>query len=131
MGNGLESNEVDFKVDVGPDRDPMEISNHLCDAGVHVGFGNSTNSLQRGLSHNACKGVLYSLQLFDVSVVYTIENRGAVVNTASDYCVGYRYGSVPVKMFANAPKLAHVVVVTLDDRVDERDKVEIGVKSYT
>ena len=44
---------------------------------------------------------------------------------ASDYCVGNRYGSVLVKMFANAPKLAHVVVATLDDRVDVRDKVEI------
>ena len=54
--------------------------------------------------------------------MYTIEKEVAVVNTASDYCVGHRYGSVPVKMFAI---LAHVVVATLDDRVDVRDKVEI------
>ena len=38
MGNGLESNEVDFKVDEGPDREPMEINKHLRDAGVHVGY---------------------------------------------------------------------------------------------
>ena len=65
----------------------------------------------------------------DISVVYTIEKGVAVVNTASDYCVGHRYGDVPVKMFANAPKLAHVVVATLNDRVNVRDKVEI--KNYT
>ena len=117
VGDCLESNEADFKVDAGPDREPMEILNHLCDAGVHVGFGYRIDSIQRGLSHNACKRVLYSLQLFDVSVVYTIENP--------DYCVGHRYGGVPIKMFANAPKLAHVVVATLGDRVDGRDKVEI------
>ena len=55
----------------------MNISNHLRDAGVHVGFGNRMNSIQRGLSHNGCKRVLYSLQLFDVSVVNTIEKRVA------------------------------------------------------
>ena len=36
----------------------------------------------------------------NISVVYTIEKEVAVVNTASDYCVGHRYGGVPVKMFA-------------------------------
>ena len=65
--------------------------------------------------------ILYSLQLFDVRVLYTIDKGVAIVNTASNCCVGHRYGSVPVKMFANAPKLAHVVVATLDDRVDVRD----------
>ena len=53
MGDGLESNEVDFKVDSGPDSGPMEISNHLQDASVHVGFGYRINSIQRSLSHNA------------------------------------------------------------------------------
>ena len=62
--------------------------------------------------------------------MYTIEKGVAVVNTASDYCIGHRYDGVPVKMFANAPKLAHVVVATLDDRVDVGDKVKIGVKNY-
>ena len=38
-GCGLESNEVEFKVDAGRDREPMEINKHLWDAGVHVGFG--------------------------------------------------------------------------------------------
>ena len=57
--------------------------------------------------------------------MYIIEKEVAVINTASNYCIGHRYGVVPVKMFANAPKLAHVVVATLDDRVDVRDKVEI------
>ena len=52
-----------------------------------------------------------------------IEKGVAVVNTACDYCVGHRYGGVLVKMFVNAPKLAHVVVATLVDRVDMRDKV--------
>ena len=28
VGIGLESNEVDFKVDAGPGMEPMEISNH-------------------------------------------------------------------------------------------------------
>ena len=63
VGNGLESNEVYFKVDAAPDRESVEISNCLCDAGVHVGFGYRMDSLQRGLSHNACKRVLYFLQL--------------------------------------------------------------------
>ena len=66
-----------------------------------------------------------TLCCFDVSVVYTIEKGVAVVNTASYFCVGHRYGGVPVKMFANAHKLAHMVVVTLYERVDVRDKVEI------
>ena len=39
--------------------------------------------------------------------------------------LSHRYGGVPVKMFADAPKLVHVVVATLDYRVDVRDKVEI------
>ena len=32
VGDDLESTEVDFKVDARPDREPMEISNHLRDA---------------------------------------------------------------------------------------------------
>ena len=40
-----------------------EISDCLRDAGVHVGFGYRMDSIQRGLSHNSCKRVLYSLQL--------------------------------------------------------------------
>ena len=76
------------------------------------------------MSHSACKRVLYSLQLFDISVVYTIEKGVAVVNTTSDYFVGRRYGDVLVNMFPNEPKLVHVVVATLKDRVDVRDKVE-------
>ena len=79
--------------------------NHLCDASVHVGFDYLLNSIQ--------------------SVPYTIEKGVAVVNMASEYCVGHRYGGISVKMFANVPKLAYVVVATLDDRVDVRDKVEI------
>ena len=90
-----------------------------------MGFGYRTYSIQGGMSHNSCKRVLYSLQLFDVRVVYTIEAGVAVVNTAFNYCVGHRYGGVPVKMLANAPKLAHAVVATLYHRVYVRDKVEI------
>ena len=76
-------------MDMGPDREPMEISDRLCDAGVHVDFGYLMNSIQRGLSHNACKRVLYSAAL-SRSVVYTIEKGVAVlVNTESDYCVGH------------------------------------------
>ena len=45
----------------------MEISNHLRDAGVHMGFGYRMDSIERGLSHNTC----------------TIEKGVAVVNTAS------------------------------------------------
>ena len=64
VGNGLESNEANG------------------DAGVHMGFDYRIYSIQGGLSHNTCKRVWYSLQLFDVSVVYTIEKLFAVVNTA-------------------------------------------------
>ena len=39
--------------------------------------------------------------------------------------VRIKNGVVLVKMFVNVPKLAHVVVATLDDRVDVRDKVKI------
>ena len=66
------------------DREPMETTDHLCDAGVHVGFGYRMDSVPEGLSHNACGRVLYSLQLFDVSVMYIVEKGFAVVNTASD-----------------------------------------------
>ena len=52
VGNDLKSNEVDFKVDAGPDRESMEITNHHRDAGVHVGFGYRMYIIQRGLSHN-------------------------------------------------------------------------------
>ena len=80
------------------------------------------------LSHNACERVLYSRQLFDLSVTYTIEKGVVAINTASDYCIGHRYGGVPVRMFVNAPKLAHKVVVTLYYKVDVRDKVEMWTK---
>ena len=93
VGNGLESDEVYFKVDARPDQETMETT--LC-------FGYRLYSIQ------GCKRVLYSLQLFDVSVVYIIEKGAAVVNRAFDYCFDNRYGGVPVKMFTNAPKLAHV-----------------------
>ena len=38
-GQWFESNEVDFEVDAGQDREPIETTNHLCDAGIHMGFG--------------------------------------------------------------------------------------------
>ena len=107
-------------MDAGPDQEPIETTNHLCDAGVHVGFCYRMYSVQGGLGHNVCERVLYSLQLFGVIVVYTIEKGVAVVNTASDYCVGQRCGGDPVKKFA-----------TLNDTVDVGDKVEIWVKNYT
>ena len=34
-------------------------------------------------------------------------------------------------MFVNVPKLTHVEVATLNNRVDVRVKVDIGVKNYT
>ena len=46
MGNDLESNEVDFEVDAGPEREPMEMMNHLHDTGVHMGFGFRMYSVQ-------------------------------------------------------------------------------------
>ena len=54
-----------------------------------------------------------------------VHHREGSCSSQYGYCVGHRYGGVPVKMFANAPILAHVIVATLDDRVDVRDKVEI------
>ena len=104
-GQWPESNEVDFKVNAGPDREPMGTTNHLCDSGVQVGFGNRMYSVPGGLGHNACERVLFSLQLFDASVVYTIEKEVEVVNTASEYCVGHRYNGFPVERFVNALKL--------------------------
>ena len=80
MGNCHESNKVDFEVDAGLDLEPMEPTNHLCDSGVQVGFGYRMYSVSGGLSHIACERVLYSLQLFDVSVVYTIDKGVALVN---------------------------------------------------
>ena len=123
IDNGLEGNEVEFKVDARPDCEPMEITNHLCDTGVHVGFGLYRMKYTRGPESQRVQESLYSLQLFDISVVYTTEKGVEEVGTASDYCVGHRYGGVLVKMFANAPKLEHVVVATLDYRVN--DKVEM------
>ena len=61
---------------MGPDREPMEISDRLCDAGVHVGFGYLMNSIQRGLSHNACKRVLYSAALRRKCCVHHREGIG-------------------------------------------------------
>ena len=48
VGNGLESNEVDFEGHAGPDQEPMETTNHLCDAGVHVDFGYRMYSVPGG-----------------------------------------------------------------------------------
>ena len=36
VGNGLESNEVDFEGDAGPDREQMETTKHLCDAVIDI-----------------------------------------------------------------------------------------------
>ena len=52
VGDGLKSNEVDFKVDVGPDRETLESIKYFRDAGVIGGLGD-----------NVYKIVLYSLQL--------------------------------------------------------------------
>ena len=37
--DGLVSNKVDFEMDVGPDGEPVQITNIFCDAGVLVEFG--------------------------------------------------------------------------------------------
>ena len=54
MSNDLESNEVDFEVNERPDREPMEMTNLLCDAGVPVGFGYMMYSVPGSLNHNVC-----------------------------------------------------------------------------
>ena len=78
--------EVYFKVDAGPDQEPVESIKYFCDAGVLGGLGD-----------NACKRVLYFLQLFDMGIMYSIEYGVAIVYAASDYRIGHRYGSIHSK----------------------------------
>ena len=54
-GDGLVSNKVDYEMDAGPDREPVQITNEFCDAGVLVGLGNRTYSVPWGLGSDACK----------------------------------------------------------------------------
>ena len=54
-GGGLEINEVNFQIDAGSDREPVEIKEYLCDA-----------DLSGGLGEDVYKRVLYFLQLFDM-----------------------------------------------------------------
>ena len=62
-----------FKVETGPDREPVESIDYFRDAGVLGGLGD-----------HACKRVLYSFQLFDMGIIYA----------AADYRIGHRYGSI-------------------------------------
>ena len=43
--DGLVSNKVDFEMDAGPDREPVQITNNFCDAGVLVELGFRTYSV--------------------------------------------------------------------------------------
>ena len=44
-GDVLVTNKVDFKMVAGPDREPVQITNDFCDAGVLVELGYRTNSV--------------------------------------------------------------------------------------
>ena len=46
-GDGLESNKVDFELDVGPDWKPVYILNNFVDAGVFIGLVYRTYIKQR------------------------------------------------------------------------------------
>ena len=50
-------NTVDFEIDVGPDQDPVQMTDVFCDAGV-LGYG--TYSVPRGLGYNACESFVFS-----------------------------------------------------------------------
>ena len=69
-GDGLVSNKVYFEMDAVPDREPVQITNYFCVAWV-LGYG--TYSKPGGLGYDACKRVLYSLQLFDRGIRYDKE----------------------------------------------------------
>ena len=62
MGTGLKSNEVEFKVDVGPVRSQWRAWNFSVML-AYLG----------GLCVNGCKRVLYSLQPFDIGIMYAVE----------------------------------------------------------
>ena len=47
------------------------------------------------------------------------------------YGLCHRYGSIPVQVFADAFKFAHMVVTTFYNGVDLRDKVKILVENDT
>ena len=75
MGNRLESNEVDFRVDAEPDRELImliETMHHLCDAGVYVRFGFRMYSVQGGLNGvYYLYGLLYTcMYLYSGIVIY-------------------------------------------------------------
>ena len=72
-GECLVSNKVDFEIDAGPDREPVQITNDFCDAGVLVGLGYWTYCEPGGPRYDACKRVLYSLQIFDMGIRYNKE----------------------------------------------------------
>ena len=54
-GDDLESDKVDFEMDVGPPREPVHITNDFCDACVLV---YSTNSVPLRLGYYVCVRVL-------------------------------------------------------------------------
>ena len=57
-GDGLASNEVNYKVHAEPDWEPLEITEYFYDADV---LG--------GLDDSACKILLFSLQLVDMCLM--------------------------------------------------------------
>ena len=66
-GDGLKGNTVDFKMDAGPDREPVEITAYLCNAGVPGGSGKDAALVHGGLYHseiyNSLRLVLYHYNL--------------------------------------------------------------------
>ena len=38
-GDNLVGNKVDFEIEAGPDRKPVQITNVFCDDGVFIGLG--------------------------------------------------------------------------------------------
>ena len=51
----------------------------VCDAGVFIGLGYGKYSVSGGLGYDACKRVLYYLQIFDVGIMFNKELGVAII----------------------------------------------------
>ena len=74
--------EVNFKMDAGPERDPVDITEYLFDAGVAGGAVNNVFKIFFNYLH--------------VCAMYTIEQGVTIVYLASDNCMGHGYSSISV-----------------------------------
>lgn len=97
------------------DQEPIERFQEFDDAVVTEGQRN-----------NACKIVLKSLHLRDIVIRSTLEKGIAVVIFSSDYCIGHRDYSVPVKIFVDKVEFAHAVMTALYYGINVSKKLKSG-----